>query len=152
MRWPSSTARRRAPRARATRASLRRRRTGAARSCGSAAIWQRPSARSARPAAAAASPSRGSRCCASPRGTAARRAVGDEDSAALELEAARDTFAALGAAAGADAGRDTHGLTARELQVLRLVADGQTNKTIADELVLSERTVDRHVSNILAKL
>ena len=45
-----------------------------------------------------------------------------------------------------------HGLTGRELQVLRLVASGQTNKAIADELVLSERTVDRHVSNILAKL
>src|SRR5439155_13850234 len=83
---------------------------------------------------------------------AACRALGDADSAALELEAASDTFAALGAAVGADAGRDTHGLTARELQVLRRVADGQTNRAIADELVLSERTVDRHVSNILAKL
>ena len=43
-------------------------------------------------------------------------------------------------------------MTARELEVLRLVAGGATNKTIAAELVLSERTVDRHVSNILAKL
>ena len=48
--------------------------------------------------------------------------------------------------------RELHGLTARELQVLRLVADGRTNKAIAAELVLSERTVDRHVSNIFAKL
>ena len=48
--------------------------------------------------------------------------------------------------------RDAHGLTARELQVLRLVAAGETNKAIAAELVLSERTVDRHVSNIFAKL
>ena len=47
---------------------------------------------------------------------------------------------------------DVHGLTARELQVLRLVAAGATNKAIAAELVLSERTVDRHVSNILMKL
>lgn len=48
--------------------------------------------------------------------------------------------------------RDTHGLTARELEVLRLLAAGQTNKAIAAELVLSERTVERHVSNIFAKL
>jgi len=44
-----------------------------------------------------------------------------------------------------------HGLTPRELQVLRLVAAGHTNKAIAAELVLSERTVDRHVSNTFAK-
>ena len=79
-------------------------------------------------------------------------ALGDEDSAALDREAAREALAALGAAVGPYGVRDTHGLTARELQVLRLVADGRTNRTIADELVLSERTVDRHVSNILAKL
>jgi DNA-binding CsgD family transcriptional regulator len=83
------------------------------------------------------------------------RALGDEDSAALELEAAREAFARLGAAAdvarlgGSDA---SHGLSPRELQVLRLVAAGETNKAIAAELVLSERTVERHVSNIFAKL
>ena len=43
-------------------------------------------------------------------------------------------------------------LTARELQVLRLISSGRTNKEIADELCLSERTIDRHVSNILGKL
>ena len=48
--------------------------------------------------------------------------------------------------------RGTHGLTARELQVLRRVAGGETNKAIAAALVLSERTVDRHVSNIFTKL
>jgi DNA-binding NarL/FixJ family response regulator len=47
---------------------------------------------------------------------------------------------------------DDHGLTARELQVLSLVAAGATNRAIASELVLSERTVDRHVSNIFTKL
>jgi DNA-binding NarL/FixJ family response regulator len=46
----------------------------------------------------------------------------------------------------------THGLTARELEVLRHLADGKTNKAIATELVLSERTVERHVSNIFTKL
>ncbi|HEY1316774.1 MAG TPA: LuxR C-terminal-related transcriptional regulator, partial [Gaiella sp.] len=47
---------------------------------------------------------------------------------------------------------DDHGLTPRELDVLRRVASGATNKAIAAELVLSERTVDRHVSNIFGKL
>lgn len=78
-------------------------------------------------------------------------ALGDEDSAALDREAAHEALAALGAGS-ARAALARHGLTARELQVLRLVAAGRTNRAIADELVLSERTVDRHVSNILAKL
>ncbi len=89
------------------------------------------------------------------------RALGDHDAAALELEAARRTFVELGAApdiarldalargAGVD---ESHGLTARELQVLGLLAAGRTNKAIAAELVLSDRTVDRHASNIFAKL
>jgi DNA-binding CsgD family transcriptional regulator len=87
------------------------------------------------------------------------RDLGDADSAQLELEAARESFAALAATPDVDRvdallGRadDSHGLTARELEVLRLVAAGETNKAIAARLVLSERTVDRHVSNIFAKL
>ena len=47
---------------------------------------------------------------------------------------------------------DTYGLTPRELQVLRLVAAGKTNRDIATELVVSEHTVARHVQNIFAKL
>jgi DNA-binding NarL/FixJ family response regulator len=43
-------------------------------------------------------------------------------------------------------------LTARELHVLRLISTGRTNKDIAEELALSERTIDRHVTNILNKL
>jgi DNA-binding NarL/FixJ family response regulator len=44
------------------------------------------------------------------------------------------------------------GLTAREVEVLRLVATGRTNRSIAEELVISEKTVARHVSNIFTKL
>jgi len=89
------------------------------------------------------------------------RALGDDDTAALELEAARGVFAQLGAEpdlarvdslARSTVSADAHRLTARELQVLRLVAAGETNKAIAAELILSERTVDRHVSNIFTKL
>jgi DNA-binding NarL/FixJ family response regulator len=83
------------------------------------------------------------------------RALGDRDAAALELREARETFARLGARpdlARIDEGAAEHGLTARELEVLRLVATGRTNRAIAAELVLSERTVDRHVSNIFVKL
>ncbi|HSE71368.1 MAG TPA: LuxR C-terminal-related transcriptional regulator [Nocardioidaceae bacterium] len=89
----------------------------------------------------------------------ARRALGDEEGARLELEASRATLEDLGATADLatlDAtGRGTAGdrlLTARELQVLRLVARGLTNRSIGVELGLSERTIDRHVSNIFTKL
>ena len=89
------------------------------------------------------------------------RALGDDETAALELEASRGTFARLGAASDLDRvdsltrhapSGDSHRLTPRELQVLRLVAAGETNKAIAADLFLSGRTVDRHVSNIFTKL
>jgi DNA-binding CsgD family transcriptional regulator len=88
------------------------------------------------------------------------RALGDEDAASLELEAARSAFAELGAAVDgarvdlliSGTATSAHGLTDRELQVLRQLAIGVTNKEIAAELVLSVRTVDRHVSNIFVKL
>lgn len=116
------------------------------------------------------------------------RALGDEEGARLEFDAARSVFAALGAApdlaridlleharqpvarasAGASSGTGEsgpasasegrveagrpHGLTIRELEVLRLIATGKTNKAIGEDLYLSEKTVDRHVSNIFNNL
>ena len=89
------------------------------------------------------------------------RALGDEEGATMELDAARTAFERLGAAPDIDrlaslvedkASDRSHGLTARELQVLRLLASGRTNKAIASELSLSGRTIDRHVSSILSKL
>jgi DNA-binding CsgD family transcriptional regulator len=89
------------------------------------------------------------------------RGLGDVDTAALELEAARSAFEEVGAApdlvrveelSRTTAPRVAGGLTRRELQVLRLVAAGKTNRAIAEELVISEKTVARHVSNIFAKL
>ena len=84
----------------------------------------------------------------------ARAALGDDEGAALEFEAARTTYERLGARPDLARvpGQVAAGLTAREVQVLRLVAEGATNRSIGAALGLSERTVDRHVSNIFAKL
>jgi DNA-binding CsgD family transcriptional regulator len=95
-------------------------------------------------------------------------ALADGEGARLELEGAREVYERLGAlpdlatvdalfaklAAESGEGKPSpnHGLTGRELQVLRLVASGRTNKAIARELALSEKTIDRHLSNIFAKL
>ena len=88
----------------------------------------------------------------------ALRDLGDEDSADAELSAARHTFAELGAV---PALRDVErlqrrstpgGLTDRELEVLRLVAEGRGNPEIARVLFLSQKTVARHLSNIFVKL
>jgi DNA-binding CsgD family transcriptional regulator len=89
------------------------------------------------------------------------RQLGDHDGAALELAAARQAFEWLGAAP--DVGRvdalarrsetaAPGGLSAREIQVLRLIAEGKSNRAIAEGLGISEKTVARHVSNIFTKL
>jgi ATP/maltotriose-dependent transcriptional regulator MalT len=87
------------------------------------------------------------------------RHLGDRDGADLELDAARRVFEELGAVP--DLGRTAElvsgvkqpgGLTAREVEVLALVATGMSNRAIADALVISEKTVARHLSNIFIKL
>jgi ATP/maltotriose-dependent transcriptional regulator MalT len=87
------------------------------------------------------------------------QALGDDEAAGLELAAARDVFTRLGAqpelarlAVGRSPKAPSGPLTAREIDVLRLIASGHTNKAIGGALGLSERTIDRHVSNILRKL
>jgi len=91
----------------------------------------------------------------------ASRALGDERGAQLELEIAASIFRRLRAAP--DLGRverllrvpaaaPGHGLSGREMQILRLIAAGKTNRAIAAELRISEKTVARHVSNIFGKL
>jgi DNA-binding NarL/FixJ family response regulator len=87
--------------------------------------------------------------------------LGDDDSAELELAAARETFERLGAAHDAarlgeltEAQPATRpaGLTDREIEVLALVAAGETNRAVAARLNISEHTVARHVQNIFTKI
>jgi len=94
-------------------------------------------------------------------------ALEDTEGARLELQCAREVFAQLGArpdvaavqaleerleASARNPATGPHALTKRELQVLRLIATGKTNKRIARDLALSEKTIDRHVSNIFVKV
>lgn len=89
------------------------------------------------------------------------REIGDDDGAAMELDAAHRTFTRLGAlpdVARVDAligkaeSKAAGGLTARQMDVLALVAKGMSNRQIAAELVIAERTVARHMSNIFTTL
>jgi DNA-binding CsgD family transcriptional regulator len=91
---------------------------------------------------------------------ATRRMLGDEESGRIEIDAARAGFERLGAAADARHAAtllqqrrvQPRVLTDREVEVLRLVASGNSNRDIAGALQISEHTVARHVQNILAKL
>lgn len=92
----------------------------------------------------------------------AYRAVGDDSAAELEQNAARSTFVQLGAVVdlasleelppSPDPGTAPDGLTPRELEVLRLVASGRTDRQIADVLSISDKTVGRHIANIYRKI
>jgi DNA-binding CsgD family transcriptional regulator len=91
------------------------------------------------------------RCC---------RELGDDEGATLQFDTAAKSFQALGASRDAaqvaklrgEKSRDDGPLSARELEVLRLLAQGKTNRAIGDALFISEKTVARHVSNIYVKL
>lgn len=87
--------------------------------------------------------------------------LGNCDAADLELGSAREIFAELGAGPDLDRAKmllqikkpaDTGTLTVREVEVLKLVASGMTNRKIAGTLGISEKTVARHLSNIFVKL
>jgi DNA-binding NarL/FixJ family response regulator len=92
---------------------------------------------------------------------AACRGLGDDDGADLELDAAITAFERLGAepdvararaAAGSPPGAAADVLSPRERQVVALVATGLTNREVASELHISDKTVARHLSNVFAKL
>jgi DNA-binding CsgD family transcriptional regulator/tetratricopeptide (TPR) repeat protein len=92
---------------------------------------------------------------------AACRALGDTDGADMELDAARSVFTTLGAAPDFEGMEETStgmtaalpgGLTRREAEVIVLVATGRTNREIAAELVVSEKTVASHLSHVFTKL
>ena len=88
-------------------------------------------------------------------------ALNDHETSTSELDGARRVFEQLGATPDLDRldglmrhphGQAPGGLSAREVEVLRLVASGKTNRAIANELGLSEKTIARHVHNVLTKL
>ena len=92
----------------------------------------------------------------------AYRKLGDHDSAAIASAEAQKTFETLGASIDLACLRDemqqtcrsdiAGSLTKRDIEVLRLVAAGKTNRAIAAALEISEKTVARHLSNIFTKL
>ena len=91
----------------------------------------------------------------------ALRALGNDEGSDFELRAALGAFERLGAEPDADRVRAVlapegfalpRGLTPREAEVLRLVAAGKTNREIADDLVISQHTVARHLQNLFAKI
>jgi len=89
------------------------------------------------------------------------RALGDTETSTMELDGARKVFEQLGAKPDIERldvlmsrpyGRAPSGLSTREVEVLRLIASGKTNRAIAKELGISEKTVARHIHNTLTKI
>lgn len=90
------------------------------------------------------------------------RSLGDHDTAELEREAARTTFRQLAAVPAlrllksrfseAPSAASAITISPREREILRLVAQGKTNRKIGEELFISEKTVERHLSNMFGKL
>ena len=88
----------------------------------------------------------------------AQLSLGETAAARADIAAAQEVFVRLGAEPDAALAaallandRDTGGLTAREVEVLALVAEGETNRQIAASLAISQHTVARHLSNIFDK-
>ena len=79
-------------------------------------------------------------------------AAGDREAADRHRDAADEALRQLGVLRPAPAAGRAGGLTGREVEVLRIVASGRSNREVADALGLSEKTVARHLANIFTKL
>ena len=83
----------------------------------------------------------------------AHKALGDDELAAADSATAENIYAQLGVEPAQVCGHSSPGgLTPREVEILRRVAGGATNKQVAEQVRISEKTVGRHLANIYAKL
>ena len=83
----------------------------------------------------------------------AHRALGDDDAAAADAATAENIYRQLGVEPAQVGGPTSPGgLTKREIEILRQIAGGATNRQAADQLFISEKTVGRHLANIYTKL